>query len=253
MHPHLLKLLVNNKGKGFFRAESSQTDEATIFLYDVIVSDDWWGGITPLTFMKELASISAPIIHLRINSPGGDVFAARAMQTAMREHPGKIIAHVDGWCASAATFLAIAADESVISKGGMFMIHNAWSIAMGNAKDFTDMANLLTKIDGSIASDYVAKSGQAEQQIIDWMAAETYFLDQEAVDAGFVDAVAEAAPKAQINWDLSAYEHAPTQNSQKPGDNLDPAEPTPITQAEQPEPTAQHPKNRPKWREFKAA
>lgn len=248
MHPNLIKLLANNKGKGFFKAEAEKSDEATLYLYDMIVSDDWWGGITPIAFIKELKAISAPVIHLRINSPGGDVFAARAMQTAMNEHPSKIIAHIDGLCASAATFLAVSASESRISAGSMFMIHNAWTIAMGNAKDFADMAMLLGKIDGSIANDYVAKTGKELSQVTAWMDAETYFLGQEAVDAGFIDSVAEAAPKNKIDWDLSAYAHAPLQNHSDPDDNSDDPE-----QFEQDDhKIINHSANRPAYREMMA-
>lgn len=243
MHPHLLKLLVNNKGKGYFKAEAANTDEATIYLYDVIVSDDWWGGITPLAFMKELAAITAPTIHLRINSPGGDVFAARAMQQAIREHSSRFIVHIDGLAASAATFLPMVADESIIGQGSMFMIHNAWTIALGDAKDFRKTADLLDKIDGSIAADYVAKTRQELQQIRGWMDAETFFLDQEAVDAGFIDKIAEATPKAKIDWDLSAYAHAPVANSPKPENQPQQADET----------IDNHTKNRPKLRQLRTA
>lgn len=208
MTPQLLKLLAKNKGKGYFRAEAT-ADTATIYLYDAIVSDAYWGGVSAIDFVTQLAVITAPVINLRINSPGGDVFAARAMAQAMKEHSSKIIAHVDGYAASAATFLVIAADESVISDGAMFMIHNAWTIAAGNAKDFTDMAALLGRTDQTIINDYVAKTGQTEQQIKDLMDAETYFYGQEAVDAGFITALATSAPKNQIDWDLSAYAKAP--------------------------------------------
>jgi ATP-dependent Clp protease protease subunit len=209
MTPQLLKLLAKNKGKGYFKAEST-TDSATIYLYDAIVSDAYWGGVAAIDFIKALAAITAPEIHLRVNSPGGDVFAARAMVQAMKEHPSKIIAHVDGYAASAATFPVIAADESVISNGAMFMIHNAWTIAAGTAKDFADMAALLGRTDQTIVNDYMAKTGQTEQQIKDWMDAETYFYGQEAVDSGFIGAVAEASPKNKIDWDLSAYAKPPS-------------------------------------------
>lgn len=107
-------LLQLNKGKGSFHVENKTEAEATIYLYDAIVSDDIWGGVSAVNFVKELNALSNPVIHLRINSPGGDVFAARAMSQAIKEHKSKIIAHVDGMAASAATFPVIAADESVI-------------------------------------------------------------------------------------------------------------------------------------------
>lgn len=210
MNP-LLKLLALNQGKGFFKAEAANAESATLYIYDVIVSDSYWGGIAAIDFIKELNAITTPVIHLRINSPGGDVFAARAMSQAIKEHPSKIIAHIDGYAASAATFPVIAADESYISNGGMFMIHNAWTIAAGNAKDFVEMASLLERTDQTLINDYIAKTGQTEDKIKSWMDAETYFFGQEAVDSGFVTSMADDAPKNKIDWDLSAYEHSPLQ------------------------------------------
>lgn len=210
----LLKLLAENRGRGLFRAEASK-DEATIYLYDTIVSDaetaEWWGGVDPLAFAKTLVGIDAPVIHLRINSPGGDVFAAQAMAQALREHPAKVIAHVDGYAASAATAVAVAADEVIMAPGAMYMIHNAWTFAMGNKSDFIDVAALLEKVDGTLAEAYAARNAGDLQQIKDWMDAETWFTAQEAVDAGFADSVAESKPKAQASsaWNLSAYQHAP--------------------------------------------
>jgi ATP-dependent Clp protease protease subunit len=208
MTPQLLELLAKNKGRGYFRSEAT-ADSATIYLYDAIVSDSYWGGVSAIDFIKQLSLINSPVVHLRINSPGGDVFAARAMAQAIKEHPSQIIAHIDGYAASAATFLAIAATDSVISDGAMFMVHNAWTIAAGNAKDFNEMAMLLERTDKTIINDYMAKTGKNEQQIKDWMDAETYFFGQEAVDAGFINAIADHAPKNSIDWDLSAYAKLP--------------------------------------------
>lgn len=77
-------------------AKAEESGEATLYLYDVIVSDDYWGGISAEKFVKELNALDAPTIHLRINSPGGEVFAARAIEAAIRNHPARIVAHVDG-------------------------------------------------------------------------------------------------------------------------------------------------------------
>lgn len=215
---HLHKLLADNKGRGQFRAEAT-ADEATIYLYDTIVSDAdtaaWYGGVDPLTFAKALAGIDAPIIHLRINSPGGDVFAAQAMAQALREHNAKVIAHIDGYAASAATEVAVAADEVIMAPGAMYMIHNAWTIAIGNKNDLIDTAALLEKVDTTLAEAYAQRSGADIQQVRDWMDAETWFSAQEAVDAGFADSVAEPKNKASAStkWDLSAYTHAPKQET----------------------------------------
>lgn len=223
----LLKLLADNRKRGLFRAEA-EAEEATLYLYDAIVSDaaeaEWFGGVDPLTFAKALAGISAKTIHLRINSPGGDVFAAQAIAQALREHPARIVAHIDGYAASAATPIAGAADEVIMAPGAMYMIHNAWTIAWGNKNDLMATAALLEKVDGTLAEGYASRTGQDIEQIRAWMDAETWFTAQEAVEAGFADSVAEVKVKASAKWNLSAYAHAP-QVGPGSGDIEEPAVP----------------------------
>lgn len=218
MHPHL-KLLASNRQRGYFRAETSG-DIATVYLYDMIVDSEeeaaWWGGVAPQSFIKSLKDITASTIHLRINSPGGSVFSARAIEQALREHPATVVAHIDGYAASAASFLALAADEIQIAPGAFYMIHKAWTVAYGNSADLTKTADLLDKIDESLVASYAAKTGQDAQQVRDWMAAETWFSAEESVKYGFADKIAEGGPKAKAtNWDLSAYSKAP-ENTESP-------------------------------------
>lgn len=226
MPTQLLKLLADNRGRGFIKAEASG-DEATLYLYDVIVSDAFWGGVSALDFAKELAAIKAPVINLRINSPGGDVFAARAMEAVIREHGSQIIAHIDGHAASAATFVALAANKVKMSDGGLFMIHKAWAIAMGNSDDMLQMTALLEKVDQTLVSTYANKTGQDQAAIADWMAAETWFTAQEALDAGFVDEITASAGQTSANnlWNLSAYDKAPTQARQHNAEPVQPIKP----------------------------
>jgi ATP-dependent Clp protease, protease subunit len=94
--------------------------------------------------------------------------------------------------ASAATSIAIAADEVEMSSGAMFMIHNAWGLAMGGAKEMRDYADLLEKINANILTEYDRKTGKGEEQIKDWMDAETWFTASEALTNGFVDRIFSA-------------------------------------------------------------
>lgn len=208
MPKQLLKLLADNQGKGFLKA-MDDGEEATLYLYDVIVSDDIWGGVSASSFVKELHAIKAPVINLRINSPGGDVFGARAMETAIAEHDSQIIAHIDGQAASAATYVALAADKVKISDGGFFMIHKAWSVALGNTDDMLHMAELLEKIDQTLANTYAKRTGRDVAEISAMMAAETWLNAEEALDMGFVDEIVSNGAKAQTHWNLSAYARAP--------------------------------------------
>lgn len=218
----LLNLLAQNARKGQFRAEGN-----TIWLYDMIVASDeeaaWFGGVSAESFVKELGKMSGDVA-LRINSPGGDVFGAKAMAQAIREYGGNVTAHVDGYAASAATFLTSVAHETLMAPGSMLMIHKAWTIAFGNADDFVSVAGLLEKIDGTIADEYAAsaarrgKEGEdvSSERFAELMSAETWFTAKEAIEAGLADEEAAETPKATIDWDLSAFEHAPALTLEEP-------------------------------------
>jgi ATP-dependent Clp protease protease subunit len=215
MKNRIFQLLRDNAAKPRnFRVENAATDEATIFIYDVIGMDFWTGdGVTAQAFANALAGITAPTIHLRINSPGGDVFEARAMVAQMRNHAAKFIGHVDGLAASAASTIAVCCDELDMADGSMLMVHNAWTLVIGNKEDMTSTAALLAKIDGTIAADYAQRSGATLDQAQQWMASETWFTAQEAVAANLADSVATGSSKASAKnaaqWNLTAYEHAP--------------------------------------------
>lgn len=161
-------------------------DEATVYLYDII--DAFW-GIDAAQFIKDLNDLAVGTIHLRINSPGGSVFDAEAIQTALQQHKARVVAHIDGMAASAATYIALAADEVEMSDGGMFMIHNAWGCMCGNADEMLAYAAILEKIDANIVRDYLAKTGKSEEQIREWMASDTWFNAEEALENGFVDSI----------------------------------------------------------------
>lgn len=226
MNP-MMKLLARNRHKGTFSAEQSEDGErATLYLYDAIVDSDdeaeFWGGVSPQAFVKTLNSIQAPEIHLRVNSPGGSVFAARAMEQALREHDARIVSHVDGLAASAASFLVVgASDEIVMAHGAFNMIHKAWTIAWGNADNLLHVAGLLEQLDDTLVATYAERTGQSAADIAQWMRDETWFDAERAVELGFADRVAESKPRSKASalaraWDLSAFEHAPEIEREEP-------------------------------------
>lgn len=179
--------------------------EVEVLVYDQI---GFW-GITAEEFVREIKATEATVIHLRIDSPGGDVFMARAMKTALEQHSAKVIAHVDGLAASAASYLMLGADEVQIAQGAFVMIHNAWSITLGDHRDHSASANMLDKIDGSIRTDYAAKSGKSVEDFRELMNAETWLDADEALELGLVDRVYEKDGGAENRYDLSIFENAP--------------------------------------------
>lgn len=232
MPNRLMRLLRDNaQARARLPVKAEVSDgEATLYLYDVIVSDDYWGGVKAEDFVKELMALSAPVIHLRINSPGGDVFAARAIEDAIKRHPSKCIAHVDGYAASAASIVAVVCDEVEIAPGAFFMIHRAWTIEAGNCEDFAKSAAWLEKVDATMRDTYAVETGQKPDEIMRMMAEETWLNAQESVDMGFADRIAEAPEKAQANWNLSVYAKAPKPNAQNQ-DNAGAATPPPAPAA----------------------
>ena len=204
-----------------------------IWLYDQIGESMWGDGISAKQFTKELTAMGkVNTINLRINSPGGDVFEAQAIATAIRQHAGKTVAHIDGLAASAATFISAAADEVEISDGGFYMIHNGWTIALGDKRVMTDTAALLDKVDASIISAYQQRTGADPEQLAAWMNAETWFTAQEAVENKFADRLAAKADKASNNtaktFNLAAFDKTPQALLQPPPQ----PEPDPVSAAE---------------------
>jgi len=209
----LMNLLARNHSRNVFRYQKDNEESSTIYLYSTLVADDYWGGVTPLTVANALAEIETPELHLRINSPGGDVFAGRAIEQLFREYEGKLIAHIDGYAASAASFVALAAEERKVATGGFFMIHKGWTIGVGNADDFAKTTALLNKIDSSLAKTYERRLAGVEQaQIVDWMKEEKWFDAEESMKHGFATSIVDGnddVPKDSIDWDVSCYRHGP--------------------------------------------
>jgi ATP-dependent Clp protease protease subunit len=151
--------------------------EAEILLYSEI--SEWW-GIGAETFKRELDAITTPTINLRINSPGGDVFDSYAIYNALVAHPARIITHIDGVAASMASIIALAGDEVRMAENAFFMVHNPWSIVMGNADALRKEAGLLEKIGGTMADTYRERTGATAEEVAAWMDDETWFTAEEA-------------------------------------------------------------------------
>lgn len=188
--------------------------EATIYIYDVI--DSYW-GVSALAIIDAVTQAGdAQTLHVRINSPGGDVFESRAIMAAIGRFKGKTIAHIDSLAASAATSVALACDEVEMSDGAFFMIHCAMGFAFGDKSDMRETADLLEKVEGAIVNDYTTKTGKDSAEIIAMMEEETWMDANEALANGFVDRIAQPKEKPSNTWNLAAYAKAPAALSEPP-------------------------------------
>lgn len=221
MNPKLIQLLLDNRradGKplSYIEAAKSDDDEAQVFLYDPIVGQRWMaemlGHVCAQDLVPQLEGIKAKTIRLRINCPGGDVFAMQAIMNSIRNHSARFIAQVDGIAASAATAIAMACDEVVMQPGTNFMIHNCQGIAMGNKNDMLAMAEVQGKVDSAMAQAYADKTGKSLDEIAAFMDAETWFTAEQAVENGFADQLMKPekkSAKAATEWNLTAFANAP--------------------------------------------
>ena len=175
-------------------AESPQAAEAddpnTVSIYDVI-GEDWWtgGGFTAKRMAAALRTIGAKDVTVKINSPGGDMFEGIAIYNLLRDHPAKVTVEVMGWAASAASIIAMAADEIKMGLGTFMMVHNAWGVVVGNRHDMRDGATLFDGFDSAIADIYEARTGMDRKAIVKLMDAETFMGPSEAVENGFADSI----------------------------------------------------------------
>lgn len=176
---------------GQIRVQQVDESEGEILIYEAIGFDFFGDGMTPKKLTEQLSALGkVERLTVRINSPGGSVFDAVTMLNILRRQKAKVAVEIEGLAASAASFLAQAADpgELRISEAGMMMIHRAWAWVMGNQQDMIDMAALLEKLDGQIADIYASRSKRRAETWLKLMDDETWFTGAEAVEAKLADA-----------------------------------------------------------------
>lgn len=193
--------------KWFRMAADPDTRVAQVYLYDPI---DSWFGVTAKDFAREWTALDADHIDLFINSPGGDVFDAMAILNVIRRTEAHVVAHIDGIAASAASFIAMGADEVVMGRNSELMIHDASGLCWGPAEDMQKMADDLTRVSENIASVYAEKAGGEPATWREAMLAETWYSAEEAVSAGLADRVDTDRDKSEVknSLDLSVFAHA---------------------------------------------
>lgn len=129
-------------------------------------------------------------LDIDINSGGGDVFAGSEIYSAIRAYRGKVMIHVVGLAASAASVIACAA-KSDIAPTAQMMVHNVSTVARGDSNDMDQYADMLRQANKSVAAAYVAKAKMTEADALELMDAETWITSREAVDWGLIDSISE--------------------------------------------------------------
>ncbi len=171
---------------------------------------DFDDHISANDFMSALEGHTGDLtIHL--DSGGGSVTDGISIYNQMKQYEGNITVHIDSICASIATVIACGADRVLINSKGKYMIHRAWTAAMGNCQDFRSMADIMELMDGDIADTYSAKAGGTADEWLNLMDKETWFSAEQALEAGLVDEVVNLEKKKDYEASIKAEKAEVTQ------------------------------------------
>lgn len=189
----------------WYRIEAKDDDNnAEIIIYDVV----GWPYNDAFDLIRNLGTIKAKNISVRINSPGGDVFDGVAIFNALKEHPAHVTTKIEGLAASIASIIALAGDEVQAHKNAMYMVHDPWVLAAGNQYDLREIADILGKIGGNMLDIYYDKSNIGKRELKQMMKDETWFTAAEAKDRGLIDTILDTGA-AKAKFDLSIYANVP--------------------------------------------
>ena len=175
---------------------------AELLLYGDISDTSWWGDeVTPKQFTEDLNALGAVTeITVRINSGGGDVFAAQAIGNQLEQHSANVTARIDGLCASAATIVACHCDKVIAANDSTYMVH---PVRMGlrgymDAETLKQYTNALDTIRENIITLYAKKTCREKDEVAGWMDATSWWTGPQAKENGFVDELTDNEEDAVV-------------------------------------------------------
>ena len=160
---------------------------ADLYIFGDICAWAWQdvGKQSGVTIVNQLKKLDVDTINVHINSYGGDVSEGLAIYNVLREHKAQIVTICDGFACSAASVVFMAGDRRVMQPASLLMIHNAWTVAMGNAAQLRKTADDIETITQASVEAYKKVATISEEEIKALMGAETWILPKDAVEYGF--------------------------------------------------------------------
>lgn len=184
-------------------------EDGTVMLYGIIgdAFDDL-DADTVVAAIRELEDTDP--IEVLINSPGGDVADGLAIHHELSTNDAAVEVEITAVAASMASVIAMAGDTIRISANGHVMIHDPWTVAVGDSEDLQKAAEMLERFGTSLAEIYAERTGLPEEEIRDMMAEETWLDAEEGLEKGFVDEIVEPVEAAAFaELDISELSAAP--------------------------------------------
>ena len=167
------------------RIEGDIVDDGDAWIYE------WFGepATAPNAFKDELSEFKGQDLTVWIDSYGGSVFAGASIYNALKNHDGKITVKIDGKAMSAASVIAMAGDEILMSPVAVLMIHNPMTYGYGDMHNLRKVADVLDTVKDSIVNAYMTKTNKTREEISSMMDDETWMSANVAVKNGFANGV----------------------------------------------------------------
>ena len=197
---------MSQRNKTIWNIVKNDDKNAELMLYGDIAESFWGDTISAKEVTEYLADLDVENINVYINSNGGVVDTAIAINNALRRHKAKVTVNIDGIAASAATLITCAGDTVKMPKNALFMIHNPSTIAMGDSEEMRKQADVLEKYKNSITETYLQKVNIDKEKLSELMDNETWLNAEEALEYGFIDEITE-------NTDIQVVENKVISNN----------------------------------------
>lgn len=140
-----------------------------------------------------------PTVNVYINSPGGSVNEGIAIYNILKRTRAYVRVFIDGFACSIASVIAMAGNAIYMPKSSMQMVHNAWTVAMGNSEELRKVADDLDKINEVVISAYMSKFKGSEKELRKLLNDESYLTAEECLKYGLCTKIVDDSENTQSN------------------------------------------------------
>lgn len=190
---HEVKAMATGRVFEFYITDDIQPDGRR-FNYDTYTWERVESNTSQRYFVENLKDVKeGDTVNLYINSMGGSVKEALGIYSALRRCPATVVAYIDGFAASAASIIAMAASKVVMPRNTTMMVHNAAWAVYGNSKDLRKSADDLDIINAAMLQSYIVKAGGklTQEKLEELTDGETWLSAEECIQYGLADEYAE--------------------------------------------------------------
>lgn len=155
----------------------------------IYINGDIGWDVTDADIIEQLQNANGDL-EVYISSGGGSVFQGVNIFNAFKNYnKGKVTMVVTSFAASMASYIALAGDELKVYDNAVYMIHNAWSLSVGDHRQMRKDAEILFNLSEILKKAYISKTGKSKNEVTKLMDEESWFYGSEIKDAGFADEV----------------------------------------------------------------